>query len=142
MKLNTFSINAFTPTFSCLKNYPFYSHWKMLNLESLYTLHNWSLQRFSLVYNLASFSLARMLCVLILYNSDGDYSINSIPNDRFVRSFSWHFYFTLKVCARNLRRGNRLQLKVEKLFSAIFLFTLRVVVRNLLRGSRWRNFIS
>ena len=45
-----------------------------------------------------------MLCRLILYVSGGTYSLKSTPNDRFLRNFSWQFYFTPTVFARNLLR--------------------------------------
>ena len=48
-----------------------------------------------------------MLCVLILYRSGGTYSLKSILNDRFLRKFSRQFYFTLRVFAKSLLRGNR-----------------------------------
>ena len=68
-------------------------------------LHNWSLQNFSQDYNQHLTPL--MLCTLILNMSGGTYSLKSISNDRFLKSFSWHFLFTLRVFARNMPRRNR-----------------------------------
>ena len=52
--------------------------------------------------------LPLMLCVLILYISDGTYSLKSTPNDRFfLINFSWQISFAFSVFARNLLRGNR-----------------------------------
>ena len=48
------------------------------------------------------------LPALILYLSGGTCSLKSTSNDRFLRSFSQQFYFTLRIFARNLQRGNRL----------------------------------
>ena len=38
-----------------------------------------------------------MLCALILYMSGGLYYLNSTPNDRFLRIFSWQFYLLSEI---------------------------------------------
>ena len=48
-----------------------------------------------------------MLCVLILYISDGTYSLKSTPNDRFFEKLFMAILFNLRVFATNLLRGNR-----------------------------------
>ena len=45
-----------------------------------------------------------MLCVLILYISDGTYSLKSTPNDRFLEKLFMAILFTFRVFARNLLR--------------------------------------
>ena len=47
------------------------------------------------------------LWALNLYMCGGTYSLKLTLNNRFLRSFSWQFYFTLKVFAKNLLSGNR-----------------------------------
>ena len=48
-----------------------------------------------------------MLYTLILYISNGTYSLKSTPNDRFSEKLFIAILFTLRVFARNLLRGNR-----------------------------------
>ena len=47
-----------------------------------------------------------MLCVLISYISSGTYSLKATPNDRFFEKLFMAIFFTLRVFARNLPRGN------------------------------------
>ena len=47
-----------------------------------------------------------MLCVLILYISSGTYCLKSTTNDRFFEKLFMVIWFTLRVFARNLLRGN------------------------------------
>ena len=68
-------------------------------------IHNWSLQSFRQDY-WPSFS-HHLCCVLILYISDGTYSLKSIPNDKFFEKLFMAILFTLKVFATNLLRVNR-----------------------------------
>ena len=73
-------------------------------LDSLFTyIHNWFLQSGLLTQLLTPV----MLCVLILCISHGTYSLKSPPNDRFFEELLMAILFTLRVFARNLRRGNR-----------------------------------
>ena len=67
-------------------------------------IHNSSQQAFSQDDNqlLTPF----MLCALTLYRSCGTYSINSSPNDGFLRSFFMAILLALKVFIRNLLRGS------------------------------------
>ena len=44
-------------------------------------------------YNSSVRIIDLMLCVLILYISGGPYSLKSTLNDRFLRNFSWQFYY-------------------------------------------------
>ena len=48
-----------------------------------------------------------MLCVLILYISDGTYSLKSTRYDRYFEKLFMTILFTLRVFGRNLLRGNR-----------------------------------
>ena len=73
--------------------------------NNTYIIHNWPLQSFSHDYGLASHT-THVVCVN-LYVSGGIYSLTSTPNNRLLRNFFMAVLFTLRVCARNLLRGNR-----------------------------------
>ena len=69
---------------------------------SITFIHNWSLQLFSWNCDLASHTIY-VVCVNFLnFLHDVLHSIKSIPNDRFLRSFSWQFYllseFLQEIC--------------------------------------------
>ena len=53
---------------------------------------------------LTQFLTPLMLCVLILYISDGTYSLESTSNDRFFEKLFMAILFTLRVFVRNLLR--------------------------------------
>ena len=60
-----------------------YQHWRYHTY-----IHTYIIGRYNQDYSL-------MLCSLILYVSGGNYSLTSLPNDRFLRNFSQQFYFLL-----------------------------------------------
>ena len=45
-----------------------------------------------------------MLCVLILYISDGTYSLKSTPNDRFEKIFMEIFIYSQSFCQKSAER--------------------------------------
>ena len=63
-------------------------------------------QPFSQDYGLASHT-PLMLYALILYVTDGTYTLTSTSDDKFLRNFFMAGVFTLRVFVRNLVRGYR-----------------------------------
>ena len=82
-------------------------------------MRNSSLQLFSQDYGLASHT-TYVMSVKFIYKW-GKYSLNSTPNDRYLKSISRQFYL---VFARNLLRGSR--------WRNLFIFTYQVYQANTL----------
>ena len=66
--------------------------------------------------------------------SGGTYSLKSSPNDRFLRNFSWQFFFTLRLFARNLLWGSRQR---NIFISFNFDFSPRIWTRLISRGTTY-----
>ena len=77
------------------KNLNYFSNLKYLRSRSTSNIRNQSLQPFSWDYNPVSY-ITYVLCVFILcMYSYGSSSLNSSPNDRFLRNISWQFFYLL-----------------------------------------------
>ena len=81
-------------------------------------IHNWPLQAFSQDYGLASHT-THVVCVNFI--GEWWYLQFNVDTEQHIceKLFSWHFYFTLRVFARNLLRGNRRR----SIFHTSFLIT-------------------
>ena len=88
--------------------------------------------------------------ICVLYMSEGSYSLKQTLNDRFLSSFLWHDYFTIRVFARNLLRASRrrnillyfvqLEMPNQGFESSQYTTCWTTVTSDRLTGSRRRNF--
>ena len=71
----------------------------------IHFIHNWPLQSFSQVYDLASYTIHFCCVHYIIYLSGGTYSLKSTPTDRFFRNFFMAGLFTLRIFFQQSAEG-------------------------------------